>query len=651
MARTRSGSLTDTQVRKGLEKVSRAVRGRGQPIPADQITDVWQWTGKKYRIRATILLLLNAVLFAGLGGFTFWLRTGELPLMASHQYWSIWWEVFDPLHEQQVTLLDFLTYPIPADQVPMMIVILGLVLASLTAIPILVSMLYRFPFSLIFLFIIAFVAVLPWLAITMILSCYLARWKPLRFSFRYATALIALLPIVVYYVRTSHSAYMSDHLAPFEMAKLYMPWVIALIAACVVMAIVLLIARIVKCRPGAIMPLLALMFATPVILFEVHVGRHELHYRLLEHHVNPDAQQWFPNQIHVAELFRRASREEIIDAQGDALDTLIQEVLGQLRNQKSLERAGVLQNVAHELFEMTRQRALAACEEFRARFPNSRYIPNALYLQGRVSDLRLDPAMTIFRDAIILQYYEDVPRESSLPIWKQLTESHPNTVFAIAGLYRQAWLEAEQGQLGAAIEHLDIVLNRMHAFLNQSNTATQPANWRDLLAKRPAASDLQIEPERLITEVKKLRDLVVSNRVVELEPEYKYPVFQELLLLDPHQPGYREHLRELLGRITETNPLSPTRLRDNIQLLIAIHDPSRSRRIRELEKLVDTFARTPELDALARARFELGAAYQADNLIEEARELYELTQDKHPDSPWAEEAARRLATMQQPASF
>ena len=82
----------------------------------------------------------------------------------------------------------------------------------LTAIPILVSMLYRFPFSLIFTAIIAFVTVFPWLAITVTFCCFLARWRPFRFQFRFATALLALLPVALYYAMATRNADVIEHL-------------------------------------------------------------------------------------------------------------------------------------------------------------------------------------------------------------------------------------------------------------------------------------------------------------------------------------------------------------------------------------------------------------------------------------------------------
>ena len=97
-----------------------------------EIVDVWSRTKRKYRRRSVILLLLNACLFVGLGSFTYWLRTGEpyWPFAAAG-YGQRLWETFNPIAENPVTLSDFLLFPISLEHVPLQIVVVGLLLATL----------------------------------------------------------------------------------------------------------------------------------------------------------------------------------------------------------------------------------------------------------------------------------------------------------------------------------------------------------------------------------------------------------------------------------------------------------------------------------------------------------------------------------------
>ncbi|NIP85187.1 MAG: hypothetical protein GTO03_06360, partial [Planctomycetales bacterium] len=103
-----------------------------------------------------VLLVVNVLLFAALGCFAFWLRTGVAFAPAIENYGPTLAEIFDPSRDTQVTLGSLLTFPISVEEVPMQIVILGLLLAALVSIPILVSILYRFPACLPFVGVVAF---------------------------------------------------------------------------------------------------------------------------------------------------------------------------------------------------------------------------------------------------------------------------------------------------------------------------------------------------------------------------------------------------------------------------------------------------------------------------------------------------------------
>jgi hypothetical protein len=602
--------------------------------------DVWQWTRRKYRIRAVVLLLVNAVLFAGLGCFTFWIRTGEYTPLSTGQYRELWWKAFNPTGPEQVTLLDFLLDPIPVDQVPLMMVIVGLVLASLTAIPILVSMLYRFPFSLIFTGVIGFVALLPWLAITVTLCCYLARWRPLRFSFRYATALVSLLPVVLYYVLATQGPSAPVHLPPVEMAKLYLPWVLALLGACMVMGIVLLIARLVNYRPGAIAPLMTIMFAAPVVLFEVEVGRDELYYRLLHTEYGPGSKSRFVDYVEAAELIGKitAKRIDNFDLPPTQAAAVAEEVDLALQHRvaRRLTQRDEISTYLHENLAVQQHQAAHESRRFRSRFPNSDYVSNALYLEGQALDMRIDPVLSGFRNMLIIRHYNDFPSPASRPAWQALHDDWPDSpLSSIAGL-RLAVMEAREGRLDEAVELLDEVIGRFGARSHEP-PATQPAGWKALLARRPASSTLEVDTEGAVLEARKLRELLASHR----DPDLADVPLQRLLSFDPRHPMYRRNLERLLAETPAEG--ASAGLRDHLQVLLARAHASQSVRIERLKACIEQLPSGSM--ALPRARFELGAAFQEDNRPEEARAIFEEVLRHHEKSPWAAEAGRRLATM------
>jgi len=627
--------------RRVLQKAAR------QQASEIQSWDVWQWTRRKYRIRAMILLMINAILFAGLGCFTFWLRTGELTPLASQHYRQIWWAAFDPTSEQQITLVDFLVYPIPVDQVPLMVVIVGLVLASLTAIPILVSMLYGFRFSLIFICIIGILAVLPWMAFTVTICCYMVRMKRFQFSFRYATALISLLPLVIYYTLSTRNASVTAHLPPVELAKLYLPCVLALIAACVLIAIVMTIAKLSNYRPGAIAPLMAAMFAIPVVLFEAKVGRDELYYRLIETRYGTGSKTYFVDHIDADQIIREIAIEHY--EQNKNPRVTLNGIMEQIRVGLQLQLASgksVREEITsriHGDFATQRHMAIQECNDFRTDYPESRYIPNVLYLTGRAIDMRVDDELFFIQNQLVLRHYEDFPRTASKPVWEELYTRFPDNPSAGIAAYRLSLLEAREGRIDRAIELLNELIQRFGTD-DKKNTGGENINgWAAFLAKRRASGKLNVDPSAVVHDGRKLRNLLINNR----DPQYEDWPLRRLLSFDPRHSDFRRNLNNLLNKLYTHYRLSP--LIDNIELLIITTEPSRSRKIEHLKNYVEKYAQDAKNDALAQARFDLAVTYQTDNRLEEAKAMYEEVIRFHQESPWEKEANRRLEEMRMTA--
>lgn len=610
--------------------------------------DVWKWTTHKYRVRTVVFLLVDALLFAGLGFFIFWLRTGAFGPFSEKSYWDAWWQVFSPHVETQITLVDYLVRPIPVDQVPIMMIVLGLVLASMTAIPILVSMLYRFPFSLIFTAIIGFVAMFPWLAITVTFCCFLARWRPFRFQFRFATALLSLIPVVAYYALATRNAVIAEHLPPMELAKLYMPWVFAIIAACTVMGVVLAIARLVNDRPGAIAPLMAVTFAVPIVIFEAKVGRDELYYRLLEHRFGPGSTLYFAERVDASDTIERIARKRLETAQStNATLAAMQDVV---RQQLQLQFSAIRDDWKHEahnnmaVHAQQQHEAVEACQRFLRRYPRSRYASNVLYIEGRARDLRVD--IGLFWRKGVVRYYEDFPSMSSRPIWERLADEYPDSPLADIAMYRSALLQARAGEMDTAADTLKRLIARLSVPATQS---TQPESiessiWHSL-AKKPASETLSFfRPTDVLMQARKLLALIEHNR----DPQQKDLALQLLLNCDPVDRMYVANLRRLLGDMGSKYPLSD--LRDNIEVQLAAAESSQSLKIKALESVVQKLSEQKDSDALAQAKYELGMAYQADNRMSDARVVFENVQNTQDDSPWAMEARRQLAEMGAPTA-
>jgi hypothetical protein len=616
----------------------------GTPQDADHaFVDVWARTDPKYRRRAIFLLTINVILFFALGCFTYWLRTGDpFPLIRPvsswtgdaapprYPYWDLWRNSIKLSGPGAVSLTDFLIFPISVEHVPAHIVIVGLLMASLITIPIMVTMLYRLPVALVFLLIVGFVAVFPWLTITLFLSCIIAAARPFRFSFRYATVLLALLPVVVYFIIVSAGGSPSSAVAmagPVERMKLYAPWVLALMASCVGSGIVLAVAYLIDYRPGGIAPLLAVLFTIPLVVFVYEVGTDELEYRLLEYDYGSSSNRVFVD-LDTKDLIQRAAEMEwISDARKDE-----RQIKAIIQNKFLLLKLAL----PTELVRM-QEEVVERCDEFVRRFPSSRYVPNCLYLKGRALDMRVD--MELLRREALLQFYSDFPCEASRETWQELLREDPNSPFATVAGVNLAMLDAREGRMRLAQDLLIRVVDRFSRPTQLTSKPSPLSGIRQLMARKPPSSTLGVDAQAVAEKASQLLTLVRENH----EGRYEDNVYPEnnplslLLRCDPRDRAYPDNLHH----IEQLFPAS--RLIDNVMVRLALAEPDVNAR---RSKLMDCARRYRDGDAAPHAIYELGLLELDHNRKAEGREAFELLLKQYPASPWAASAQRKLVALE-----
>ena len=604
-----------------------------EDVPA-VLKDVWSRSGSKYRIRAIVLLAVNVLLFAGAGSFAFWLRGGVRFAPAHEGYRDEFGQTFLSvgfIGHSGVSLGSLLLEPISVQDVPMQIPILGLLMAALISIPILVAILYRFWSSLPFIAVVGFLAVMPWLAITLLGSCVLASVRPIRTRFRFMSALLALVPAVVYLVLAWYgtSDLIAGRIDPVDRIKFVAPWVLAIVAATLVFAVVLAIARIVDYRPGAIAPLLAVMFALPVALFEFRVGRDELYYRLLEG----------LNEVHFAD----------VDASVE-LDQAVMESWARhpparrtMRGVRELVETRWLFELASEIGPvqsvLSRHQAELAgrCDWFLKYFPDSRYAINALFIKARALDMRVDPVE--FRDAKWVRYYDDFPSPASRQAWQMIVKNSPESALGAVAMLRLAQLDARDGDLERAIAKLEVLQAQFDSVAKAGDTSPTPSGpLKAVLARGVPEASLRVPMERVVLEVHRFHDLFVANR----DPLYGYdPIGGPrhhadtfpfgLMDFDPRHERYIDNLKTLKGQYPDSQ------IEDNIDLEIAKATASLGLRIERLETCLNDF---PNRDAVPENLFRLGVAYKSNAESEKSRAIFARLFHEHPDSIWTEQAAR-----------
>jgi tetratricopeptide (TPR) repeat protein len=583
-------------------------------------------------VRAVILLAVNVLLFAGVGAFAYWLRSGQFFAPVQDGYLSSLAQAFSGVGQADVSLGALLIGPISVQDVPMLIPIVGLLMAALIAIPILVAILYRFWSSLPFIAVVGLIAVMPWLAITLLGACILASLRPFRTRYRFVSALIGLVPAIVYLIlawKGTHDAVVG-RIDPVDSIKFVAPWVLAIVASAAVFAIVLAIAKLVDYRPGAVTPLLALMFGLPVGLFEQHVGRDELHYRLLEAldkeyfaDVN-GSKDWYtaarsawerhpPPRPSWQAVQRMAEKKWLFEVASD---------ISPYENELAQHQVEIAER----------------CDEFHRFFPDSRYMPNALFIRARAWDRRVD--LEEFRRTKWIRFYDDFPSPASRESWQILLANRPDSVPGAVARLRLALLEAREGDVDRALDKLSQIIVKFDAGAQLPEPSPkQPDKSGPLavLASEAAEATLKIPLQRVVLDAHRLHDLLAANR----DPLYGYEPLTGrrradefaygFLDLDPRSARYLDSLAALVREYPNCQ------IEDNIALEITRAEPDPQARAAALKGLV---ARFPSGDAVPEALLQLGLAYKALGRQQEAADALARLMQSFPASVWARQASQ-----------
>ena len=598
-------------------------------------TDVWSRTAPKYRVRAVVLLAVNLLLFAGLGCFAYWLRTGVPLAPAVDGYWSLFADTFRPRGD--ATLANFVVFPIRVDLIPMHAVVVGLLLAALVSIPILISILYRFPCALPFILVVCFLAVMPWLAINLVGACILASVRPFRLRFRYASALIGLLLVLLYFYGASRQSAMPVELyKPEDRIKFMAPWILATLASCVLMGGVLWCAKLVDYRPGVVAPLLVICFAVPVVLFEKHVGRDALYYQLVEDHFR---RQFFvrghSEDQDVSDWFERLAYE-VWQAKPEPKPSF-EAVRSLLEFRLSIELDAESQR--RNAFAEESMKLVDECDWFIRQFPDSEYAALVLYLKGQTLDMRID--LSAFRERKVIRYYEDFPSPQSEFTWQRVLHNAPYADIAAMARYKLGVFAARDGAFPAAIDLLKELIERYSA------ATTQPAKHAEgmhtLLDSRPGDVRLKIPVDQTLFDAQQLLLLLQKN---DRDPRYgRRPLIGSepheprqpgLLELDPHHPKYRENLLEIITAYPHCL------LEDNLRLRAALQSLEPVERIEQLEEVIELY---PHGDARPEAHYRLGVAHLDNGNPTRAREQFDIVVHGYPDTLWADQSRDRLRAM------
>lgn len=604
----------------------------GSETGTTEIVDVWSRTAPKYRFRAALMLLLLALLFAGLCCFTFWLRTGAYVPWEYPGYADLMHRSFNPSGTEQITLSQFLSTPIDVEIVPIHSVIVGLLFASICSVPILVAILYRFPSSIIFSAMVCFLAAMPWLGLTVLGGCALASFPRFRFSFRFASALMGLIPVGIYFISASWEP--AGRAQPIQnRALMYAPWVLAILSSCVICAVALAFAKLINYRPGGVSPVLAMVFAIPLYLFHAQVGRDELEFRLLEQEIGPKSTTIFASLDVAAQAHREATRIWS-STSGLAYDTIYRQLLEDAETE-ALVRV-----------ENDRAVAVSRCDSFLEHFPASRYAAAVLFLKAQALDQRAHRTSLLHDHRI--EYHNDIPSRGSRTTWQTIRESFADSPLAAVALYKLAYLDARAGRIDEAIGLLSALIERFDAVGTTTRPATPPSTRQSVFQKADPIAGLGVNVKVVVMQARRLHEMLATCRMDTPLP------YNEIFVIPSGDPNAQRHPAQLLLSLDDTDPHYRANLAgivshfkgactaDYARIRLELIQPAISLRILRFRELATTLAGRP---AEAEAMFRLGEVLQEDSLTAEARSILTELTARFPESCWSDEAKERLSSL------
>ena len=553
--------------------------------------------------RRIVFVAVNLVGFATVAAFWQFLVTGKWLALAAAAY------------RRSLTMpFEILLYPLSVLTHRWMILVVGLLLGVMIFVPIIVAVMYRVRVSLLFLIVLAAVAPMPLLTVSVGVGCLLATSTRLRSNLPMLASILGLLPVAALLGLLDMLGLLPIDPAtpPLWRWLMYMPFLLAGVAAILSFATVLTLAHVSKFRPGIIWPVLLVLLAAPLVVFYGRVGADELHYALI---VRPDPE----NRL----------------APGDA-------VFGDLPLAQFAQRPGLrgltkalLQRRAEDDLHRRRDRLLGQCDRFLRRYPRSRRTPSVMWIVGQCHCLRLDLA-TFDHGAIRCTAVFADP--AAQPTWQALIERYDHSPQAGLAQLRLAELALrDPAQMSRARSLLARARSLLqgHDAIGADGRATPPARLFPADPSLPSDSYYAAALEH----AHRLIWLMGTNDLLAESDEAH--AMAEWMQVNPTERGARTDYLDLADRFGHTQ------LKNNLQLAAALTVTDPYERARELRPL----AEAPSTDdAAVQANYELGRlvtqerALRLQEGIRPAAVYFRRVIEAAPN-PWRRQAEEALAWL------
>ncbi len=545
-------------------------------------------------------------------------------------------------------LCESLTSGASIFEYPWQIFVLGLLMGILAVVPILISQLMSFRYSVIFILEVFFLANLPGFALILLISCIAAACRPLRFRSRFIAIALCTAPQLVYWGYFGRLR----GVEPIEWGFSFAPWMVAWLDSLTIAGFVLGIGHFTRYRPGLtwIFTLLTLMIA--VVVFEVAIGFDELDYQLYIAKNNPEqAGAFHDHSITEAldETVKDPTTKKYLESFFYPTEpiALRAELKREIQIQLSYDDRWPDWFIVPDnlMYQKEKEQLLLEYDLFIKKRPNSRRMSIALYYKALLTEY--SPDTNLLGQSEILHFYSDYPNERAARIWWALFQDFGNSPESIEARWRVAMQWAARGMFEQADELLiqaQVMLTAEQAKLHQAEQV--PSGKLFGLYRPPPHSVMTtLKLSDLQRRIHQSRILIsTDNRTDEPGSTDRLARF---VLLNPHAPDYAQHLDGLFEQTKDGDPL-----RDNILLAQAKIVPDELLRA---DKLSEVHERYNQTDAGIKALYELGLLKislwrQQDEAnveikkkyLEEARATLTSFIELYPESFHAEQVKKNL---------
>lgn len=582
----------------------------------------------------------NLLLYILLNSFYLRIQTGLYP----------WHQLNEPLVPR--FLIPDLLSPLNIFQFPSYIIVTALIMCLLCTVPLIIAQLYNFFYALPFIVVVVFLAHNPILGLCLFVSCGAVSFAPMRFKSKFVSALICMLPEILYWILYSGENPEQNIL---RWAVLYSPWGLAFLFSVIVIGIVLTVGHFLRYKPVVLMPIFGFILLCSVLLFNWSIGMNVRDFQDQVFRVSPEEVPELQNRSIIPLLQQEAAqRRSEFSYLSDELIT------AQLRMEwrwsftsnislpKNYKRPSFVNPVSlakREAWnvEGARMKSILFIEYFIENHPDDILLADALYYKALLTDMKVDSSA--LRDEDALRFYYDIPTTHSEPIWKDIKNRFGQTTVAIEAQWRLAWLLAirkpsQPTEPYNYDEALVLLEQARQLCLVHKQNRTQKSQDNGFWANRlgtiftpppPSISDEQLE--LLLIRIEKLMTLISKeNRTGHLFHDQR---LAEFVALDPHQPNYTDRLKELM-----LNSPQPDPLQDNIELARVKLIKKTNEKITYLKELISQY---PNSDGSLEAMLEVAILLKepqpnssdAEQRRSESRQLLDKIINDHPDSFYA----------------